>query len=327
MMPAIPVEIAGLARKHWPIIVGEPLLIMHRENSVFRVETTRGPAALRLHRQHYHSEAALESELAWMAMLAANGIKVPVPHATTRGKFLVNLSNEKTERMADLLTWLDGSPLGRTNEPLSHDATIFYDIGATLARLHNLSDRWSLPQGFSRPHWNFDGLVGDAPFWGCFWDISGITTGDSELLLRIREHCRRDLSALMKEGLSYGLIHADLVRENIMIAGTDVSFIDFDDCGFGFRMFDIATALLKNRNEPAYEAMEKNLFAGYESECQLAQHEKAALPLFLVLRSLTYLGWAEARRGEHGIEARRERLLVEALSLSRNYLSIRLGQV
>ena len=106
-----------------------------------------------------------------------------------------------------------------------------------------------------------------------------------------------------------------------MISDPGVGFIDFDDSGFGFRMFDIATALFKNRNEPAYGKLSENLLAGYESERPLADNEKKALPLFLVLRSLTYLGWAEARRGEPGIEVKRKRMLAEAITLSKDYLS------
>ena len=64
-------EIQALAReaaRQWPEITGDPVLVMHRENSVFRVKTTNGPHALRLHRLGYHADEALNSELAWMAM-------------------------------------------------------------------------------------------------------------------------------------------------------------------------------------------------------------------------------------------------------------------
>ena len=42
--------LANHAAAQWPEIVGQPVLVMHRENSVFRVETSNGPHALRLHR-------------------------------------------------------------------------------------------------------------------------------------------------------------------------------------------------------------------------------------------------------------------------------------
>ncbi len=96
--------------------------------------------------------------------------------------------------------------------------------------------------------------------------------------------------------------------------------IDFDDSGFGFRLFDIATALVKNRNEPHYDAMMGALIEGYRTQRELPQRELDSLPLFILLRALTYLGWAEARKTEPDMETRRARLKTDALALARAYL-------
>jgi hypothetical protein len=45
------------------------------------------------------------------------------------------------------------------------------------------------------------------------------------------------------------------VRENVLVNGDDIEMIDFDDGGHGWRMFDIATALFRNRDEPHYDAI------------------------------------------------------------------------
>jgi Ser/Thr protein kinase RdoA (MazF antagonist) len=325
MVPQSLITLANLAHRNWPSIIGEPQLVMHRENTVFRVETSLGPAALRLHRQGYHSNAALDSELAWMAMLSKGGITVPEPLPASNGNLLIELSDRNgTVRMADMLTWLDGTPLGHSTELFTQTPnelnSHFHSIGATMARMHALSDAWTPPSGFTRPHWDRDGLVGNAPFWGRFWEISDVSTDETALLRDIRHQCGQDLDDYMAQGADYGLIHADLVRENVLVAGEGVQFIDFDDSGFGFRMFDIATTLLKNRNEPDYKNLKASLLDGYESEQKLKPHDKSTLPLFVVLRSLTYLGWAEARRHETGMESRIKRMKDDAYKLSRSYL-------
>lgn len=324
-VPASLAKLADQARHHWPIITGEPALAMCRENTVFRVMTTFGPAALRLHRPNYHSEAALQSEVDWLFMLIKGGIKVPTPYAARDGAFLVRLSDENgTSRLVDLLSWLDGKPLGRTAEPFTNDAStmceIFHSIGVTLARTHSLADQWDRPKSFERPSWDFDGLVGDNPFWGRFWEIKGVSAEETELLSRIHRRCRHDLAQFAADGADFGLIHADLARENILTDGKDVSFIDFDDGGFGFRMFDIATALFKNIHEPYYERLQASLLAGYETERPLAQRDKQALPLFLLLRSLTYIGWLTTRGDGSGMEMRKKRMMTDAVELSSAYL-------
>ena len=65
--------IAQRAKNFWPSIVSEPQLIMQRENAVFRVETTQGQAALRIHRSGYRQKNEIVSELAWMAHLYPSG--------------------------------------------------------------------------------------------------------------------------------------------------------------------------------------------------------------------------------------------------------------
>lgn len=302
-------DLAREAARHWPQIIGEPALVMHRENSVFRVETTAGPHALRLHRLGYHGDAALNSELIWMAMLADKGMKVPTPVRAKSGAFLAGVG----QRKASLLSWLSGAPLGKTGEPLAltgdQRTETFRQIGAEMARMHVLTDQWQIPSGFVRPRWDVDGLVGDTPFWGKFWEFSLCSAEDRHLLVALREKCRDWLMTFQRQGGDFGLIHADLVRENILIDRGQAQFIDFDDCGFGFRLFDIATALIKNIHEPDYEALREALFAGYISVRPLPLFEVDALALFLTLRSLSYLGWAGSRRDEPGTEVRAKRFL------------------
>jgi Ser/Thr protein kinase RdoA (MazF antagonist) len=318
--------LAESAAQHWPMICGKPELVMHRENTVFKVQTRNGAAALRLHREGYHSATALQSELDWMAMLDAAGFELPRPLPTIAGNYLADLSSGiNLTRKADLLTWVDGKPLGASFVPLAFPrdqlAIIFENIGQRLARLHLLSDAWSPPVTFTRPRWDIDGLLGDDPFWGPFWSISGITDDERDVLFAIRDTTRRDLTAYVQNGADFGLIHADLARENILVLGSNVRFIDYDDSGFGYRVFDIATALIKNRREPDYPRLVDCLFEGYEKHRAISFASKASLRLFMVLRSLTYLGWAEARKYEPGMAPRRAHMIEEALALSRAYLS------
>lgn len=303
--------LAAEAASHWPQITNTPVLVMHRENTVFRVETTEGHHALRLHRPGYHSDAALQSELDWMAMLSREGMQVPKPAAARTGNYLVMLDGA-VPRKASLLSWLPGTPMGETRKPLAfHGAArtaLFQNIGRQMAQMHKLTDAWTLPQGFERPKWDAEGLIGEAPFWGPFWAIEA-TPDDTDLLQNIRARTKTALADYLAIGADYGLIHADLVRENVLVDTDALRFIDFDDSGFGFRMFDIATTLLKNLEEPDAPALEAALLHGYTHVRPLRPADLAMLNLFVVLRSLTYLGWAHSRPDDPNIKARAERFL------------------
>jgi Ser/Thr protein kinase RdoA (MazF antagonist) len=321
-----PLALALKAIEHWDCVVGPPIFVMHRENAVFKVETTTGFAALRIHRPDYHSRIEIDSELQWMAHLVKAGIEVPTPFKTRQGEYVVEVGkSQKQSYSVDLLSWMDGEPLGKSKVPLAYSKnkleSIFLELGCTLARLHVASDQWAMPNGFCRHSLNRDGLLGETAAWGKFWEATCLTSDEKKLLVQVRELATIKLDILIASGADYGLIHADLVRENILISHKKIRLIDFDDAGFGFRMFDIAVALVKNRDEPHYESMKAKLLEGYKSIRQLATKDENALELFLALRDFAYLGWADARRAEPDIGKRLMQIKQETLKAAQVFLA------
>ncbi|MCP4818890.1 MAG: hypothetical protein GY883_06865, partial [Shimia sp.] len=124
----------------------KPRLIKNRENIVFQAEAPDGgKAALRLHRPGYQSDDAIRSELWWSEALVAAGMVVPQAIRTTEGDVLATGG----PRVASLLTWLEGEPLGEGDVPLAMDEatqdTLHEGLGAELARLHVASDAMAMP--------------------------------------------------------------------------------------------------------------------------------------------------------------------------------------
>mgnify|MGYP000439299340 CR=1 FL=1 len=191
---------------------------------------------------------------------------------------------------------------------------VFERLGCLLARFHTASDSWIQPDGFTRPAWDAAGLVGDTPLWGPFWQNPKLTPAEREITERLRE---RVSDALSGQTLDYGLIHADAVRENVLIDGETLHLIDYDDGGFGYRLFDLATALVKNIDEPTYPALRDALLSGYRSERHI---ETDLLDLFLAIRAATYVGWIVPRLGEPRAAKSVPRLIEATMRLSRNAL-------
>lgn len=290
----------------WGLAGAECRLVAGRENRVFRVTAPWGMAALRLRRPGYRSDAELRSELDWMAAMRAAGLSVPRPIAAASGALLEQVEGFRV----DLLHWLPGQPMGEGRAPLAlPDApAVFARLGAEMARLHAACDAWTPPEGFARVRWDADGLLGEAPIWGRFCENPTLSPDQRTFFLRFRDKAAAELARIGAD-LDQGLIHADLVRENVLLDGARLHLIDFDDGGWGFRLFDIATALLKHRHEPAYPALESALLAGYGHQRQI---DLAALPLFMALRAVTYLGWIVPRLQEAGGEARNARFIADA---------------
>lgn len=294
---------------------GDVGLVAARENAVYRVDYRGHSAALRLHRRGYRSDAELWSELHWMAAVARGGIGVPAPIPTVSGGMLQIIDGVQV----DALTWLSGAPVSAIAPRLSgaERKALFKRIGRQMAALHEISDAWSPPDGFTRCAWDRPGLVGDTPLWGRFWDNPLLSTEDHELLCFARDIANAKLLRI-EHDLDYGLIHADLVGENVMVDEGRIQMIDFDDGGYGFRLFDIATALVKHLGRPDFQSLKSAMFEGYLSVRTI---DLSALDLFLLIRAATYVGWNIERMDEDGARARNDRFVATARDLARAHLA------
>lgn len=312
------------ALSNWGISDATLSLIKHRENAVFRVDWERGPHALRVHRYGYHSDAALRSELQWMQALDAAGIQTPTVVPTRSGDLFVAQPCTEVggDVQIDLFEWLDGEELGTVDDGIANAdevATSYHTLGQIAARVHNQAVDWIPPADFKRHAWDADGLAGDAPFWGRFWDLELATPVERDTLVRGRDHVYKSLSQLAKSSSNYSLLHADFVPENLMVCGDEIKLIDFDDAGFGWHLFEIATALYFICDEPYFAEARDAMVAGYRENRALSDEDLARLPLFLMARGFTYLGWVHTRPDTETARDMTPALLEMALNRAREY--------
>jgi Ser/Thr protein kinase RdoA (MazF antagonist) len=320
--------LAVKALKRWDGVFTDVSLIKYRENAVFSVWNDQGQRfALRIHRFAYHSNAELLSELHWMDTLRSAGIGAPPVIPASDGSLFVEVeaTGVPEPRQVDMLGWIDGSPLGSIEGNRFSDGTrmaqVYHKIGTLSGRLHNHSSKWNVPEGFSRHAWDTEGLLGDQPFWGCFLDHPALDGSMRELIVEACAKARADLHQFGSHSQNYGMIHADFVPENLIVDGNDIVLIDFDDAGFGWYLFELATALYFYLDDPSYPEIRDALLAGYRSVRPLSDAEWGHLPLFLFLRSLTYVGWVHTR---HETETAREMapmFIERTLQLARVYLT------
>ena len=283
--------LADEAASHWNGRVKR--LLGNRENVVFEVALPSGRAALRLHRQGYQNDAAIRSELWWCAALARQGAAVPAALPSSSGDYLVKLSNG---RNASIIAWMEGDAFGEAGKPLpcapEDRLKRHFDLGGLLANVHASTDRLTLPATFTRPRWDVEGLVGEAPLWGRFWEHPAASPSQAETLRQARAFLRHQISSHQQEGGDFGLIHADVLRENVLVNKGSLSLIDFDDSGFGFRLYDLGTALSQNLYEPDYRQIRDALVAGYG---QTRAVSTRIVEVFTLARTCTSVGWAAPR--------------------------------
>jgi len=301
--------------QYWDFDPDSFQLLAARENMIYYAQSARGKIVIRKHRTGYQDAAGIESELAFMHAMKAANCSVPDAIAAKDNRFVI----QHGEDHFTAVSWVSGHTM---SDVLLADSTperiaqIYHNLGIHLAQFHDAADAWSPPKNFSRHSWDREGLVGPQPFWGRFWDNPDLLPDERYVFTQIQDQMNEALSHL-EDTLDYGLIHADLIPDNVMIDENEITFLDFDDCGFGFRLFDITTILLKQIETHDFQNKAKALMEGYRTRRDL---DPRFVLMFLVLRSLTYVGWIVDRPNIENAAAQSRHFIERARLLSEQFM-------
>jgi len=296
------VRLESLARQAlaaWHIAAPRLELIKYRENAVFAVAASDATRAiLRVHRPRYRTDLDILCELEWMRALGAAGIATPAAITARDGVMLVTVADAGVPeaRQCDVLEWVDGRPPGtleggiRASDDSLRD--LYRSVGATAARMHEFARTWTRPVPFSRPSWNVETLVGDNPTFGRFEELVVLTREQRRLLTVTRDLVRERLLEL---GPADALIHGDLVPDNILVDGDTQRLIDFDDFGWSWIGFEMATSLFPLQVSGGFDAGMAGYLEGYREVRGFPERDLEMFPEMLLARGLSYLGWPAGR--------------------------------
>jgi Ser/Thr protein kinase RdoA (MazF antagonist) len=267
--------------------------LAHAENTTFLVRTSAERYVLRIHRatgtpiHPPRSEAEVHSELTWLSTLTRETeLLVPEPIPTVAGAplMLAEADGVPTPRICVLFRWGSGRFLDAGLTPLHLER-----VGVLLAELHDRASGFVPPPGFVR--WQVADVSDDAA--GFARDVLGERFGGPaawsvEVVIHEVWTARRSLAT---SSASFGLIHADLHQENYLFDGGHVRAIDFDDCGFGPFVYDLAVTDSELREHRDHGALRDGLLRGYRSVRALPDDFQRYLDVFHALRVLLLTLW------------------------------------
>jgi len=293
--------LAHRALDYWDLNNTRIELISVSENLVYRVEDDRRRTyALRIHRPNYRTLTELKSEQLWSAALNQSGVSVSVPIPSRDGQGYVEIVSPRTTetRYASVVNWVEGETLATlTKKEFDKDKRLVYfeQLGQIAARIHNQATSWQLPTGFKRHSFDADGLVGDAPLWGKFWNVPQLSCPQRKLVIDARSRIFKMLLDCDKDPNLYSLIHSDLSPYNILVNSDDLHVIDFDDAGFGWHQYELAGALYRYQSSSDFFEIQKALIRGYRTQRVLNDKAIKMLPIFLLIRALVTISWIHER--------------------------------
>ena len=303
--------------------VSPPVLLSYRENAVFRVDdaSTGGRYVIRAHRPRYQTERSIRSELAWMQALRQSGVDTPAAVAGTDGDLVqaVALDGWREPLYCDMMHWIEGVPPAADNAG-GDLAETYHLVGSINARMHRHVRAWETPPGFERHAWDEDGMFGDAPLWGRFGDLEALTGNQVALLSEACDATRARVVAFGKAPDRFGLIHADMLPENILVTSGGPQVIDFDDCGFGWFLYDFATCVSFHEGKDSFATVHDAWIGGYRGVAPLPDEFLEESLTFRLARFIVILGWLHGRRDTSFAKAHTPWAVATACGLAREFL-------
>jgi len=288
--------VAEAALELYDLEVASLQLVVRATNRIYRVRSSDGPSfALRLASPGWRTRSDLQSEAMWLEAIARD-TTIPAPRIVraSDGAAVVVCSADgvPTEHHATLMSWLPGVLLGRHLNEQN-----LGKLGELFGRLHIHGAEWRPPPGFTarkfdqifargEPDVIFDAAQNDAH------------TPHTQRII----HLTRDAVDAAYAALDPGdlrVIHCDLWHDNVKVHRGVLHPFDFEDTVWGYRLHDIAMAMLDlyEAGDPTqYEDLLAAFRRGYESELDWPAGDLSALQ---VGRILWRVNWVARFQREH----------------------------
>lgn len=309
--------------KKYPIKVHRLDFLCHGENATFKVTSSKKNYLLRLHRNGYHSHEALSEELKWLSFLSEKtDIPVQKPFYSKNHKLIEKQDlNGTPGRFCNLLTWQPGKI--RYKNLTEKD---LFRFGQLSAELHFNSRHIKVKH---RKYWTPERILGAQTKFGSFLELQEAIPKHSDLISEVRKKTLKKIKNYEKKNSDKtGFIHADLHFGNILWDSNTIYPIDFDDCGFGLFMYDLAVSLVAIRRIFTKSGTKKEkdftqaFLEGYNEQAPLTKADLKILPYFELSRHLIMLTWSNERKDHPKIRADFWKTIPKKIKILRNSLEI-----
>jgi Ser/Thr protein kinase RdoA (MazF antagonist) len=257
-------------------------LITASMRDVYLVTANERRYILFIYRHNQHTRDEIEAEWRFVDYLNANGVPVAPAISMKSGECVLTFPAPEGIRYGVLTTFVEGKHL---RQRPSLEAARAY--GRIVAQIHVVSD--AMPDTLSRP-------AHDVDLWlrrsiAAFVVEVPERAADIAYLHQCAAALRSKINELPKEKPRYGMIHGDVIRANAQVADDgQVTILDFDLCGPGWRAYDIASYLIAIRGAPEEAGSERAFLSGYQEVRSLTQVEQEAIPLFEAARAIFSIG-------------------------------------
>lgn len=238
-------------------------------SDIYLVETAIATYILRVSHHHWRSRAEIQFELEFLDFLYRQGLPVANPLKTKDERLFVTICAVEGDRYAALFPYAPGEiPQGDLS---IEQSTI---MGRTLGQIHQtaLEFRNTTP----RQCLDLEYLLTDS-----LATISPYLDSSSDRLAYLKDtiaQIEQKLACLKQTSPFWSVCWGDPHSGNVHFTTNNrITLFDFDQCGYGWRIFDLAKFLQVSLNAGICCKVRNAFFQGYQQIQQLTEEEISSL--------------------------------------------------
>lgn len=209
----------------------------------------------------------------------------PVPDAITTRLFRgAAVGFETVARLEDRL--------GRRRELPAPDARLYQRLGEIAALIHTRTQSWTPPAGYHRIEWGWEATFGTGwnNYYGKhYWECDLLSASDIHDIDACQTLIGRRLAAFGTGPKRYGMIHSDLRPANIIAHHDVLTVLDFDDCGRGWYLTDIAGIVGLDEHRADLAQVLEAVVTGYRRYRELDEDDVREIATFVMIRRIGLL--------------------------------------
>lgn len=239
----------------------------------FLIETKHKKYILRVYRNDWRTPDEIHFELDLLTFLREKQVAVAWPVQTRTDNAGVRIECPEGERVVALFHYADGYAPEENIEPAQCSL-----LGEAVSEIHNLTQ--SFASSHKRKILDSDYLVGNSidaimPF---------LDSSSKKYMESLGNRLRRSWPEIPAGEGTFGICIGDVNAKNFHIDDrSKLTLFDFDQCGYGFRAFEIAKFFSSIRSHRLNRALLAAFLVGYERKRRLTPAENAAIPYFTLV--------------------------------------------
>lgn len=277
----------------------ETKLIVLSENATYMVKnktTGENAGVLRVSRPGYHTLSELNSEMSWLRQINDyTPLIVANPINGRNGEEVQQiLGSDGNIYYCVICDYLKGSEPDEGNpRKMVRD---FEMLGETTAYLHRQASIWNGTKKIDRMEWTYNNIIGDTAAWGRWQDFDDMVPEAEEFLEEACRIIKKRLARYGRNQNNWGLIHADLRLSNILVEDEQIKVIDFDDCGFGWYLHDMASAISFIEHKEIVPDLINAWLKGYKKVMPFTDTDFEEIDTFILMRRLQLMAWLASHK-------------------------------